>query len=427
MSSFTYHGVTLPYVNITRFAQDAVREESDTDWILTKFDIEAASVVNDNYLSLLAPGLSTTNPCDIMNSIRTLLLKPRQALSVKFGGVELIPAATGGSGTVDAMNGPKPQSCRIIQMSNTTWLILYHIVAHYWENVVGGTKVTNKPGAAVLYNRWSEAVDIDSENFTTKTREGKFVIRSDNVDGFIADQCRVQMAAVSIPAGFLRQSSHYTVSPDGLGIAYRVVDKEVFKKPPNPAFRAEGRYSETTTKWGGTQTGQVNVRLYGAKDTSQAALLETAIGVCASKLLMRQKSLIARGLAGSQIIIEEGRVEVDMYQNIVECSLRGFWQAGNKRNFNIIGWGGDFTSTPASVDARGNPSTVNNFKPPFRPRGTASLLLNAAAYYDPDVRGQVLGAAADSALADNKPLPFGNGALQIGGTDVGLGGKTPGA
>jgi len=102
------------------------------------------------------------------------------------------PAATNrNTGTVDAKNGPQPQSCNVTQLTNTSFLLHVHVVAHYWENNGVGTQTPlstgNLSGSDVLSNRWTESVDLDENQFTTKTRSGKFIIRTDNVDGFVAD------------------------------------------------------------------------------------------------------------------------------------------------------------------------------------------------------------------------------------------------
>ncbi len=138
MSLLSYNGVFLPYSTATQFDQRALRDESDTDWYLTEFNIKAQCVVNKNYLGLLAPDLApggvpvTDNAAAIMAAIRTRLMQHRRRLSFTFNGVELIPQPQQGvPGTVDAQNGPKPQSCQIVQLTNVTFLIVYHIIARY--------------------------------------------------------------------------------------------------------------------------------------------------------------------------------------------------------------------------------------------------------------------------------------------------------
>lgn len=128
MSVLSYNGVYLPYSFTTGFRQEAVYDDmSGTDWILTRFDIQIQCVVNADYATQLAPelvGIQTRSAADVMNIIRSRLLKPRKRLSFKFNGVELIPQpqeGIGSPGDVDARNGPQPQSCILIELTNTAF------------------------------------------------------------------------------------------------------------------------------------------------------------------------------------------------------------------------------------------------------------------------------------------------------------------
>ncbi len=211
--------MTLAYPNTLDFNETPVRDpQGDTDWCLTRYDIKMQSVINI--------------AAEVMAAIRYRLKLHRKTLSVKFNGREYIPQVQrGNTGTVDAQNGPKPQVCQFFQLTNTTWLLNYHIIAHYWQNPHGtginaittlGNYNDNNVGSDVIYNRWSESVEIVN-NFTTRVREGQYAIRSDNLGEQQADELRSRMAVVSVPFGFLRRSSNYKVSDNGLAIQYRVV------------------------------------------------------------------------------------------------------------------------------------------------------------------------------------------------------------
>lgn len=411
--------VTLPYAVTRRFVQEVLYDESDTDWYVTRFDIEVECVINANYLSQIAPDLVvagrpvTDNAAAIMDVIRTRLSKPRKTLSVQFNGVELIPQKAGVVGTVDAMNGPKPRNCQILQLTNVTFLVVWNVVAHYWENnktTPTGTPITaNRAGAVVLYNRWTESVEIDNANYSTRTREGKFMIRSDNAQGLIADMMRTQMAVVSVPDGFLRVSSNYTQDPNGLAMTYRVVDREVFRTPPVPAFEARGRFSEQTASNGGKTYFTVQLMLRGDKSVDQGALLRTAIAVCFQKVRI-ETNLNDRNFKG--FLLQSCNITQDMYDNIVDVSMQGMRNAprNNRRIDGVAGLVTDgFDFTPGSPAA--NPNI-----PPYLDRGTAGLLLQAAAYYDPSIT-VTLGAGITGTISPNTPT---------GATAVQLPGKIPG-
>jgi hypothetical protein len=392
VSSVVYNGVCLPYARIMNFAQDAVYDEvSQTDWYCTKFDVRVEAVINCEYASLICPDVnfaSRPNAAELMNIVRSRLLKPRKQLSVRFNGVELIPRSDqnpgiNNRGSVDAQNGPKPQSCPCVQLNNETFMMHWHVIAHYWEKNTdpdgNANPVTrNQMGNPVLFNRWSETVEIDNKNYTRKSREGKFAIRSDNGDGHTADRFRSQFALLGVERGFLRDSSSYTISPDGLAIQYRVSDKEVFKKPPRPAFTARGSYTERVNRAGALRHGDCNVTLEGAKDTPQEDLVVTAVFVCSKKLVLQ----------GGINILESASVTVDLYENVVSCNMSVMYRPGQLRLFGVAGLK---LSNPEMIFTPGTDHQAD-YTPPYKDRGTASVLLQAAAYYDPNLVGNRLGA-----------------------------------
>ena len=460
MSQMTYNGVTLPYVNITKFDQRALYDPSETDWYCVEFDISANCTINSSYIQVNTGGSNATNPADITGLLTTLLLKSRKTLSVKFNGVELIPQKAGVTGTVDAQNGPKPQFCNIISMTDTTFLLLYGIKASYWVNAkvnANSPIISNQAGSPVLYNRWSETADIDTYNYTKRTREGKVLIRSDNKQGFVADQVRNQMAVVGVPENFLREDSNYVVDPSGLGLAYRVTDREVYKMPPKPAFTAEGEYTESAPKAGGPiRYGEVRVRLKGArtlpttKVDPQTYLVQTAISVAVGKLTAN-----CDGLKPYNII--DARVSVGLYDNWVEVYMKAMYELSEKEiavtpavsvaNAIIAGVLGApltiafpaFTGIGTKIKGPGagpngvgpgmtyTPGTDGEevYTPPYLNRGSAGLLLQTAAYYDPSLADNELVAGAP--ITSNNPLTATrDGRVQLNhGLQPGRAGLTP--
>jgi len=401
MAQIVYNGIPLPDCNITQFEQTAMGDElGDTDWFVTKFDVQAQCVVTAAFLPIMAPDLAIGTPAqnaaDVMTAIRTRLLRRRRPLSVKFNDIELIPQPqlNGPSGTeipgyVDAQNGPRPISCRIIQLTNTTFIMAFHVIAHYWENPVltPGTplNVGNNPGNVVLYNRWSETVSMDNCQYSRRTRQGKFVIRSDNVEGATADEIRTQMSVTGVPKGFLRENSTYTISPDGLAIQYTITDKEVFKMPPKPAFEADGEYGETAAFAGPIRVGRVHVRLRGDKsppnqfssqNDTQTELIVAAVRVASQKIKQRTD------LNANQknTIITNAHLSIGLYDNWVDFTMECQFQLPIIRGqqFNgLVGFMQISTKTPLSDG--------ETYTPDYSTRGTAALFLQAAAYYDPSL------------------------------------------
>ena len=257
MSVVGYNSVVLPYAIATQFNQDAVYDDQGgADWILTKFDISVQAIIHPNHLNqmiqdaglIASPNMQ--NPANIMNVVRLRLMQPRKDFHYFVNGVDLIPKKPAlYLGTVDAKNGPQPQSCVITQLTEASFLITYRIIANYWERISTDGNLTDVTTSLssnpVLSNRWSETVEIDNCNYSKHTREGKFTIHSDNSASAIADMARRMSVATGITDGFLRESSTYTVSPDGLSVTYKLVDKEQFKMPPKGAYEASGEYEET--------------------------------------------------------------------------------------------------------------------------------------------------------------------------------------
>ncbi len=413
MSMLVYNSVTLPYPMTTSFNQVATYDESNTDRMLTKFDISVQSILHADYIPIVCPDLArfvaaNTPAATIMGVIRSRLLQSRKTLSFSFNGVELIPGKAGeATGLLDAKNGPLPQNCSITQLNDSTFLINFHIIAHYIENNKihrpdpddGDSSITNQATNGVILNRWEEAVSIDSCGMTTKSRNGKIVIRSDQQLGNIVDIYRSQFAVVGVPLGFLRDSSNYTVSADGLMLSYRVVDKETFKQPPPLAFEAKGHYSESTSKAGGKRYGEAYIQLKGAKTTPQHKLIETAIIIVSQKLKSRVFPMAGPDGLGPITyksiwsILESASLKIGLYENTVEFSMRVMGTSPVSGYNYIAAFGGIGTFTYLSDD-------VINYVPPYKDRGSANILLNAAAYYDPSLAATMTGATLTTAPVD---------------------------
>jgi hypothetical protein len=422
MSVIVYNGIQLPYANTTQFLQRANYEESNTDRILTEFDVSIQCLISSTYAALLNPRLGnvTTNPADFMAWVRQRLLQQRQKLSIKVNGTELIPTAqTGNLGSIDAMNGPLPQHCEITQLTDTLFMMNYRIIAKYWENNNGDLPSvpvagTNNPGGDILYNRWSETITIDENNHTTRTRRGKFMIRSDNKDGFIADKLRSAFAVVGVPVGFLRTRNEYTIDPSGLIMTYLQEDKEQYKIPPNPAFTAEGHMT-LETAIGASFTATTHVKLTGSGNptfdqTNQITLMYTALYIATQKIV----NYAGHFIPPLQSVPQHVSVSLDLFRNEVtaDCRILLTKQTGR---VNVL-----LTTDhlPASVAAsiaingiNGNPANIDTnfidmfygldnftpisddqstYEPAYLAYGTAGLLLNAAAYYDPSITNAFL-------------------------------------
>jgi hypothetical protein len=418
----------------TAFRQEVVYDDlSQTDICVIKFDIQVTCLISTDYLEAIAPQYRNTdvaNAASVMELIRTDLLRPRKDLSFVVNGQELIPQRTENMrGTVDAKNGPQPQRCDIVQMTSSCFVLTYHVVAHYWEryDLDGSASVDlneNLPSSMIMYNRWTESVDIDETDMTRRTRDGKFMIRSNNDAGYMADQLRSQLAVIGVPEGFLRESRTYTQAPDGLGLMYRIVDREAFKMPPSPAFTARGEYEEVASSLGAIRHGIATVELRGSKTTPQHRLVEVALSVVGAKL----------GINGATVSVQNGKVrfnylehsslKVNMYENVVKYSARAML-TGKREQFRGLPVTGSLVVTPGSdYNLPGSTSgDAGTYVPPYTDRGTASILLQAAAYRDPDSAGIPELTGTVNSTASNPKTPQGSVRMNMPGVLPGEGGR----
>lgn len=440
----TYDGISLPYSENTKFEQEVVYDDfSQTDAVATKFTVHTQFLVNKNFLRMMDPDTWENSQnvdysaADMVNALGYRLRRPRRSLSLKFNGVEMVPDPEG-PGTVDAMNGPKPLYFRFVQLTSETFICEYGIEAVYVDTrrITGNDNVTeltksSNAGGGVLYNRWEETVTIDECQYSKRTRTGKMTLRSDNPKGLTPDKLRREFCIVSVPDGFVRDSSEFRQSPDGLSIDYTIVDREVFRLPPTGSYKAEGLYRESGKGFNSAlRYAECQVRLYGTRLSDQAVLLLTAIRIVSTKLnqagarlsiggpkpnaqnndddepLLAKLAFIAPNVVQffrnkfapppppapvfkNQAIAQEITAEIDLFNNIVFYRVLARF-VGNKRERGGL------------AVIRGNITQFNSAteQPIYLDRGTGSLLLQAASYWDALLNNNQLTAGTDSGNGD---------------------------
>lgn len=461
-TSLIYNGIQISYVNTTSFNQEAVYDDmGSVDWYGTKFDVKVDGYINldyaksghigdgymdydfrgdppISYIDPLPESVYLLGPAAIIKSLRSRLLAPRRTLLFIVNGIDLIPktfrdvAIHGVSAGnpdvipdtefpfggdlnqnkqgVDSDNGPKPQSCNIVRVSDNMFWISYHIIAVFYESKKS-RNLNNVIGSNVLYNRWKETLDVDSLQYTKRTRNGRLKIRSDGT-GVVPADVMTTMAVVGVPSGFVRDSSSYTISPDGLTLDYSITDKEVFKNPPMPALEASGTYSEILGRVGAVRHGELQLRLKSSKNIRQSDLVHRCIVIAFAKLnsggfstrrrrevrirhdwfdIFRFAPIRVEGFAPASSILESVKLTVNMYENEVSISIRARLPGGTMTNRNVITWTPLSEPTVTGTSER-PPMTLLASPTPNWPRvgyeqlGTAMLPLIAAAYYDPSLR-----------------------------------------
>lgn len=370
-------------------------DPSGTDLEYTRIDLTVSCVVNPAYGSIIGVATNAqgvpynSSAAGIMEEIRAKLMKPKQAFLASFAGINLLPGNVNANGNVDARNGPIPQFCQIYTLTNSTFLVIWRVVAHYWENTttgIGGTK--NNQGNSTISNRWEESVQLDARGYTTRTRRGRVVIRSDNATGAQADDTiiRQNMAAVAVPTGFLRESSEWTIDPTGLGVAYTVKDVEQYLMPPAPAYKADGSYSESVSLQGYASMAECRVNLIGNNTpaTAKNKLLTTALDVA-----FTQCGLNIVGVG--KPIIQNLVCRTPLYDNGVDVVVRVLKFPGTKDSDALARFKaavGPNQSRFVQPPLGSNPGP----QPPYTLRGTANAFARAAAYFDPSLVNTIVDA-----------------------------------
>jgi hypothetical protein len=377
MSILQYNGIQLGPDGWHTIAFDQVAEydEWDSGIECVKYTISGRCAMEAN-----APNTLT--------QIRRALLTERMKLSFTVGGQQLIPQSTFNAidainqddevavarlanrpkqqYLIDARGGPKPRYCKIVDVSGSTFLIDYCIDSWWCED-----PALTESGD-VLSHRWRESVDIDVDFFTTKTRVGKLVVSPHIYTkpiGPSLDGLREDLVACAITPGFARTKSHYDIDETGTVLRYSFEEVEQYRMPPVPATRAEGFYDITTQKLNGPgRFVTCSVKLYGPKkkEATQNKLVAVAMGIISKKSKQ----------AGAFFPIK-CQVRENLYQNNVEVVMYGRLNPPQNAP-NVL-------DLETSLVGIGVPPLGSEFgTPPPDPgsRGTANLLLHAAAWHD---------------------------------------------
>ncbi len=480
MAILIYNGIALPYTDTATFDMETTYDRlGRTDKFTTNYDIKVQCIINPDYIPVISNKLAALqllpvlfgdlpNPGQVMLAMRQQLMQPRGYLSFKQNGQELIPGRmynTGNKpqpGGVDACNGPQPMFCNVAEFTDGSYIVDFQIKASYVENIgikgISTSGARNERTSAVIACRWQEQATYNEWMECTLTRTGIYTTRSDH-DKFDAPQIppeeihpnqpfpglpavaqvaflsnqgpdwlRNQFAVVGIPSGFLRHHTDYRVTPDGLSLCYTLIDKEVYRLPPAPAYKAEGEFTEDAGTNGGVRHVEGRVKLWGSKLTSQADLISAAIAILSQKMILGVRGFIVTApvvpggapqsirITSGVAVINRSYVRVGIWENWVEVGIRAMKNStapvpttGTSTGSRILNsaaatvlFGRPVPVTAAA--ANGNNPNLNNFIPPFYPPNLAAdptliadyrpqyfpwgtswpqSLLQACAYYDP--------------------------------------------
>lgn len=365
MSRFIYNGVELSYIRTKSITHEPEYDDTGVDYLWTKvtFDIEA----------VLNTTLGGSSPAQQIVAIRQALETPRKRLQFIVNTDTILDV----NDTTDVRIGPLPEPCVVTQIGGEqTFLISYRISTWIVECV--------SPGLTPQYqsHRWKEAVRIDENFYTRKTRTGKLYVRSD----IIANVDSLRDLGVVLPPldnGFKLGPGgiEVTIQEDGLALMYSWEEQEVYLQPPAPATKAEGEYIESTnTPDGAIRYGECRVRLTGAKNSDQGALLIQAIIICLNTVSPTGK--VASSADDSNPLLMSSAVRKSLYENQVEVTMKVFMKSGKGRTKQLGMDLGNFASIPKGSE----PGTL---PPDPGTRGTAAIKLFANALQDPCSPAQV--------------------------------------
>ena len=367
------------------FNQEPWYEESQTDCMGVKITIEGNFLLSAP-VPPISSGISFGGSVSVFDgpaaALPTLRMvgewaKPRGTLSFKENGVEMIPSPP--TGKPDDRNGPLPGPMRITRLTEKTFRCSLSIVSHWAENTANN--ITGNP----LSSRWRDSVTIDQDQLSTRTRQGKVIVSSAAfiTGGSILDDLRDTLICTSIMPGFIREKSEYEQSLNGLELSYSFVDREWFRMVPTGTTYAEGSMTVSTQRMGSPGRQQVvRVTLRGPKKKESAPEI---LGSLAAAICFR-KGRLNGGFFPTKMDCTEA-----MWKNEVSVTMQGMARPprrvkgekrdrkGAKASFQ------KFLSLEASLKGFGKTVTdqVGPRSPDPGTRGTANILLHAAAYNDP--------------------------------------------
>ena len=318
----------------------------------------------------------TEDPSEAAVKIRNVSQwsKPRQKLSFTVHGQEMIPSSTK---NLDSRNGPLPGPMRLRHMPEQGFVVDLSIVSHWAEST------PNDQAGAILSSRWRDDVTIDRDLLSKRTRRGKVIVSSSSYYSpggqGTTDGLRETLVTCSIDPGFVRESSHYDLAENGLELSYELVDQELFRMFPDGTTGAVGTMITGSQIMGTPGRPQiVSVTLKGPKlaasSPQQLISQATAIATLKGRLnggFFPTKATFKENLwnPNEVTVTLEGMAKKPTGANAqvflgIEATLNGFGQ--------IVA--GQIGAT--SPGAGGVTATLGT-------RGSANILLHAAAYQDP--------------------------------------------
>ena len=219
-SRLSYDGIEISHTRTLEFRSEPVYSSDGVDRLYTHVQITVQGLISQP-LDLISP-LGAVKPAVFVTALRERLLTPRKTLIYTDGTDELIHLPDEGE-DADINNGPKPISFNVIRLDgDQCWIVQYSIECWLQE-----CESENAP--YVLSNRWSMTDRIDDSHLTTRTIEGRLVVRAREPSTI--DDYRY-IVVPGMQPGFRRDAMQFTLQSDGLAMDYIIEDKEEYMTTP---------------------------------------------------------------------------------------------------------------------------------------------------------------------------------------------------
>lgn len=228
MATLSYGGLDLgKYLRTVDFSCEPVFSDDGVDVLCNKVDIEVQGVISPAGPPLTlatnqAAGGGNDRAGQTLAALRTFLEAPRLQLVYAVGNdvalvsPQNVPEAPGVF-PCDVRNGPFPGRLRALGVTGD-------------KSVLFAWKVTTYTPVSAQFcmsNRWAARAEVNEFGYTTRYVEGRAEFRADWMQfrHYGADEFR-KLLLVPAPAGFRRERVDVTATSDGLGVYYRVTDRQ---------------------------------------------------------------------------------------------------------------------------------------------------------------------------------------------------------
>ena len=319
MSTVTYGDVSLDLVKTNSISQDSVYSEDGKDYLYTRFVMDFGCIFNTDLNGY-------ASQADAMTVLRRTLNVPRQALSVKIDGTDLINI-----GAPDFIGGPFPRSVVIQQVIGSSLLHVSFMIEAHRQDCYNEFN-------EIISNRWKVSHEYDVNCYCTRRIDGIAVVNASK--GVIPDYASLRAFVMpNVPFGFKRTRMSFVASSDGTRMNYSIADEEQYRVPPSQvddesgervgATTASATYREYSGEYGANTFAEMSISLTGPKTgqkgdkgATKPVLLSLAVQIALSRFRL--------GLAAAQKpdILMNASIEEDLFENRVSLSLTVRRQAG---------------------------------------------------------------------------------------------------